>query len=250
METGSPALTRGLDVLRVVSESLTPVTSVDVAGRVGLHQSWVSRVLKTLRLAGYVRKPDYHSFTADYGVLALGGNALRQFPLVTKPRAALQDFAEKHPGLNVALALLWQGQLIYLMRFQRGYEPVPLSVGFPLHLSSVGLRLLLEMPKAAALEALRQSRQRYGWEQPTERVPNTEREVLKFARAVMREECVVLDGYFRAGLLGAAIPVEAPGEPCAALAVSAPLERYSIEKAVRLLHEGKGLVETALAEKL
>jgi DNA-binding IclR family transcriptional regulator len=248
-ENGSPALTRGLEVLRVIAESTTPITSVEVATRVGLHQSWVSRVLKTLRIAGYVRKPDYHSFSTDYGVLALGGNALNQFSLVTKPRAILQKMADQHAGLNVALAILWKGQLIYLMRFQKGYEPIPLSVGFPLHLSSVGLRLLVDMSEMEALTWLTQSRQRYGWDQPTLLVPKSERAVLKFARSVLRQDCIVLESYYRSGLLGSAIPIEILGEPRAALAISAPMQQYSSEKILTLLKEGRRLVESVMTSK-
>ena len=242
------ALTRGLEVLRVVSESRHPITSTEIARRVGLHQSWVSRVLKTLSLAGYVRKPDYHSFAADYGVLTLGGNAQHQFPYMTRPKKAMEAIAERCAGLNVALASLWRGQLIYFMRMQKGHEPVSLSVGFPLHLSSVAMRLLLDVPKTQALEALKESKRRYGWERTTEQVARTPEEVLEFAKSTLRHDCVVLQGYYQANLLGCAIPVQSPGEPPGALALSGPLEQHRIDDVLLMLQQGRRDVEAAMRE--
>jgi len=245
----SQALTRGLAILRVVSEARQPVTSTEIARRVGLHQSWVSRVLKTLSAAGYVRKPGYHSFAADYGVLTLGGNSLHQFPLITKTKAAMLEFAEKAEGMQTALAILWQGQLIYFHRVQKGREPVPLSVGFPLHLSSVGLRLLADQPKAEALEALKESKRRYGWERPTQHVPRTPEDALRFARGAIRHDCIVLNGYYQPGLLGCAIPVVAPGEPRAALALSGPDKLHGIDTVLLMLQQGRRTIEAAISRK-
>jgi len=242
------ALTRGLEVLRFVSESRQPVTSTEIARKVGLHQSWVSRVLKTLSVAGYVRKPDYHSFAVDYGVLTLGGNAQHQFPYMTGPRKAMEGIAERCGGLNVALSTLWRGQLIYFMRMQKGHEPVGLSVGFPLHLSSVAMRLLLELPKSQAIEALKESKRRYGWERTTDLVPRTPEEVLEYAKSALRHDCVVLQGYYQPGLLGCAIPVQAPGEPPAALALSGPLDQHPINDVLLMLQQGRRDVEAAMRD--
>lgn len=249
MEKGvSKALTRGLEVLRLLSESRVPMTSTEIAKRVGLHQSWVSRVLKTLSAAGYVRKPDYHCFTIDYGALTLGGNALLSVPFMTRPKKAMQELAERCEGMNVALATLWRSQLIYFMRTQKGHEPIPLAVGFPLHLSSVALRLLVDLPKDEALEILKDSARRYGWERPTPSVPRTSREVLSFARSVLQHDCLVLDGYNRATNLGASIPIEVPGEPRAALAISGPRNVFKTETVLLLLQEGRRAVETAMCQ--
>jgi DNA-binding IclR family transcriptional regulator len=242
---GAQALTRGLDVLRVVTESARPLGATEIAAKVGLHQSWVSRVLRALADAGYVRKPDYRSFAADYGALALGGNALAQFPLATRPRAAVRALAER-AGMNVALATLWRGQLIYLMRADRGQELIPLAIGFPLHLSSIGLRLLLDLPRAEALELLAESRRRYGWDRPTATVPTTPAAALDRAKADSRHGCVVLEGWLNERHLGCAIPITAPGEPPSALAVSRTSGDESVERALLWLQEGRRDVEAAL----
>jgi DNA-binding IclR family transcriptional regulator len=206
----------------------------------------VSRVLKTLALAGYVRKPGYHSFAADYGVLTLGGNALQQFAYSSKPGKAMAALAARAPGMQVALAILWRGQLLYFHRMQHGNESVPISVGFPLHLSSVGLRMLIDLPKQEALAALKESRQRYGWERPTPQVPRRADETLELARGLVRHDTLVLEDYYQPGHLGCAIPITAKNEPQASLALSGPKELYPIDTVLLLLQEGRRAIEAAM----
>ena len=222
------------------------MTSTEIARCTGLHQSWVSRVLKTLSSAGYVRKPDYHSFAPDYGVLTLGGNSLQQFPFITRPKQAMSELAQRCEGMNVALAALWRGQLVYFMRFQKGHEPIPFSVGFPLHLSSVALRLLTELPEEESIAALERSKRWYGWEQPTSNVPRTPRAVLSFAHSAIRHDCIVLENYYRKTMLSAAIPIETPGELRAALAISGPKTALKTDTVLLLLQEGRRAVEAAM----
>lgn len=241
------ALTHGLEILRLLAEADGPLSSTEIARRVDLHQSSASRILKTLIAVGYVRKPDYRSFAVDLGVLTLGGSALRHFGLATKPRAALAALAERCDGLLVSLATLWRGQIIYFLRYHKGHEPVLLSVGgYPLHLSSPALRLLLALPEEHALQALEGSRQRYGWERPTRRVPADPGAALKAAVSLLRHDALVLDGWQGEGRLSAAIPIEVPGEPPAALALAGPAGERSVEEILLLLQEGRRAVETEL----
>jgi DNA-binding IclR family transcriptional regulator len=146
--SASKALTRGLEILRLLAESNTPLSSTDIARRLGLHQSSASRILKTLSTAGYVRKPTYHSFTVDYGAIALGGRALHTFPLITKPREAIVAIAQR-TGMLVALGTIWDGELLYFLRSEKGREVVSASAGgYPLHLSSVAYDCCLRNPSA------------------------------------------------------------------------------------------------------
>ena len=249
-ESNLKALTHGLDALRILSESREPMTSTQIADRIGLHQSSASRILKALAAAGYVRKPDYHSFTVDYGVLALGSTATAHFPWVNQPRRAVADLAERCAGLSVSLCMLWQNQIIYFLRAQKGHEPTILGAsGFPLHLSSPALRLLLDLPEAAATAALNESKRRYGWERPTKRVPETAAACIKTARALLDHDCLALENWQAENRVSAAIPVEANGHPRAALAISGPADELKLEKIIALLQEGRRAVEFAMAPK-
>lgn len=241
------ALTHGLEVLRLLAVSPTPMTSTELARRLNLHQSTVSRILKTLSTAGYVRKPGYHSFAADYGVLTLGGNASAQFPLTTRPKATMIAIGERCGGLSVSLATLWRGDLIYFIRTQKGHEPIPaVASGYPLHLSSVALRLLIDLPPREALEALEVSKRRHGWDRPTKKVPATSNASLKMARELLSDECLILHDFQNIGWLSASIKIEMPGQPAICLAVSGPGNILNIEQIMLMLKLGRSEVVQAL----
>lgn len=241
------ALTHGLELLRLLVEANRPMTATEVAKALGLHQSSASRILKTLIAAGYVRKPDYHSFAPDLGVLALGGTAIRNFPLANKPKPAIARLAERTHGLVVSLATLWRGQVLYFLRAQAGHEQLEFFAGsFPLHLSSPALRLMLDMPETAALELLEASRRRYGWERPGAMVPETAAGALAAARELLRHDGLALDGWQGPGRVSAAIALDAPGVGQAALALSGPSSAATPEEVLLLLQEGRRAVEATL----
>jgi IclR family acetate operon transcriptional repressor len=257
VEDGSQALTRGLEVLRVLAEAHGPMTSTEIAERVGLHQSWTSRILKTLIASGYVRKPSYHQFAVNYGILALGTAAYRQFAFAMKPRTALVELSERAGGMLASLGMLERGQLIWFLRTQKNQDTIPVSAGgYPLHLSTIALRLLADMEETEALRLLELSRRSYGWERPTERVPSSPAGVLQLVHRNLQHDCLVLEDYIRAELLVGAIPIHVPGEPPVALALSGPGKDMRHESAGRdagptelrlLLVEGRRAVETAMA---
>jgi DNA-binding IclR family transcriptional regulator len=241
------ALFHGLEALRLLVEADRPLTATEIARTIGIHQSSASRILKTLAVAGYVRKDGYHSFVADFGVLALGATAVGHFAFAHKPRVAMTALANEIEGLDVMLATVWRGEILYFLRMQRGHQPTLLSVGgFPLHLSSLALRLLLDRPEPEALELLRTSHARHGWDRPTENVPATEEEALSRARELVSHDGLILDHWYQRGIVSASIPIEAPGEPPAALALSGPSDTATHEKILVWLQQGRREVERAL----
>lgn len=251
LEFARKALANGLKILRILVESEEPLGAREIGRRCGLHPSSVSRILQTLIASGYVRKLSYRSFTVDYGVLTLGARAARHFRLTDKPRAVLADLARRYPKVSVvALTALWNGQLIYLLRTGPSQpEPVVLALGgYPLHLSSPGLRLLLDMPEATALEWLKESKLKHGWNRPTAEVPAQPAALLTAARRRVQHDCLVLDDWQKAGWLGAAIPVRAEGEPACALSVSVAMADLDVAGALLVLQEGRRALEGVLGE--
>jgi len=247
VQSSSKALTHGLEVLRLLSVSPRPVTSTELAKKLGLHQSTVSRILKILSKAGYVRKPDYHSFAPDYGILSLAGIAAESFTLTTKPRKAVTELAERCNGLLVQLATLWRGDLIYFLRTHKGHDPLLASAtGYPLHLSSVALRLLIDRPQEEALNVLEESKRRYGWIRPAEIVPDSPGAVLDYARQHLRDDALVLRDYQRPGWLSASICVRAAGEPPFCLALSGASSLMDDALIYERLKEGRKAIEEAL----
>jgi DNA-binding IclR family transcriptional regulator len=246
--SGAKTLAQGLEVLRLVTESDRPLTATAIAERLGVSVSTASRALGALVAAGYVRKPDYHSFAPALGVLALAGNAQRQFEAVRAPRPLLRDLADGTPGLRWTLATLIDEQLVYLLQVDAGQDATGFSVGrYPLHLSSIALLLLLERGERAALAALRASRRRYGWERPQPAVPEDEAACLAAAQALLRDGMLPLADWQRLGWLSAATVVGAfHGQPLA-LAVAGPLDAYPVQDALARMQAAKGAVGAALA---
>jgi DNA-binding IclR family transcriptional regulator len=212
---GAKVLLQGLELLRLLAQSNGPVSATALAQITGQHPSTVSRLLSGLVKAGYLRKPDYHSFSVDLGLATLFGRMRTHFPLTTKPRAVLAAQAAKLPGMRLSLATLHEHQLVYWLAVDAGQEPADLLVGgYPLHLSSIALRILLDLPAAEAESWLAVSRRWHGWDQPTAAVPGDAPSVLAAARGLMQYGCLPLSGWQAPGHLSAAVPVRSPdGRP-------------------------------------
>jgi DNA-binding IclR family transcriptional regulator len=241
---GSKSFTVGLNILRLLAESGGPMTATAIARVLGTHPSTASRLLAGLARAGYVRKPDYHSFALDYGAVTLGGNATAHFPIVERARLPLERLAADHAEMSFFLAGLHDDQLIYFVRARAGVETSILQVGhYPLHLSSVALRLLLDRPRKEALRILGRSRLRYGWERPTESVPESEEECLEYARRSLRADALPLLDYQRQDSISLTIPV-ATDEGRFVLSVSGPSAYLRVPALIELLESVRATVQT------
>lgn len=244
------SLMLGLQVLRQLVESPTPLSATEIARRCGVHQSSASRALATLAAEGYVRKIGYRSFAPDYGVLELAITASHRFDLVDKPRAAMREAAELVDGLMVSICMLWRHQTIYFLRTTKttkGGRSIAFSgAGFPLHMSSPALLLMLDMPEPQAIELLSYSREHSGWDRPTPNVPATESEVLKAARECYEHDTVLLHNWVEPGHLSAAIRIKTAEEQPTALALAGADSVAPLETVRLWLHQIRRSVEAAL----
>jgi DNA-binding IclR family transcriptional regulator len=231
-------------VLRLLVDEGSPMTATEIARRIGVHQSSVSRILATLTQVGYVRKTPDRRFAPDFGVLSLA-SATTWFPMIRKPRAAMEAIAAAHPDVEVTLCMIWRGEMIYFLRTRHHSGSIDFSMGFPVQLSAPGLRMLVDLPEEQALEVLRQSRGRYGWP-GTDAVPQTEEEVLDWARAHVEHDVLVLPEWGYEGRVGAAIPIKTDEDHPVALALTGPVEAADPATLRLWLHDGRRSVESAL----
>lgn len=212
-------LTTGLDILRILAEADGPLTATAIAERVDLHVSNVSRTLAVLAKHGYVRKPTYHSFAPDLGVLTLAGLAVSRLPAVARTKETLVALAMES-GMLASLATLHQGQVIYLHRCDPNGETISaVAGGWPLHLSVVGLRLLLDLPAKQAQNALELAAKRYGWSRPTHSTPPDPKACLTQARRRLQKGLLRLDGWDQADKFAVATSILVPKHPPLALAL-------------------------------
>lgn len=224
-------LTAGLEILRILAEADGPLTATAIAERIDLHVSNVSRTLRVLAQAGYVRKPTYHSFAPDLGVLSLAGAAASRLPAVARTRSAVRELAAAS-GLQATLAALFRDQVLYLNRCQPGQEPVSaVAGGFPLHRSVVGLRLLLDRPAAEAKAALVRAGRRYGWERPTAKTPADPAACLAAARKRLAFGFLPLHGWDQPGHVAVALAVGIDGHPPLAISLDGDLPAGCVDAA-------------------
>jgi DNA-binding IclR family transcriptional regulator len=237
---------RGIEILRLLADAGEPVSPTELAKKVGLHQSSVSRILATLVAAGYVRKTSNRRFESDFGVLSLAA-AVTNVPLVRKPRSVLEAAATTYPGTLITLSVLWRGQILYFLRAAAGQEIVEFwGAGFPVHQSAPGMCMLVSLPEAEALECLTASKARNGWPRQGDVTPPNETEALSRARELLEHDILVLDGWHQEGHFGAATLVDYPAEYPVALSLTAERELATDDQARVWLHEIRRAVEKSL----
>ena len=105
---GISVLQNGLAVLRAFSVD-EPVLGVsEIAGKVGLHKSTVSRILATLELEDLVeRDPTTRRFRLGLGIIALAGPLLADLDVRRVAYPVLQDLSRR-TGETAAL-MVWDG---------------------------------------------------------------------------------------------------------------------------------------------
>lgn len=147
---GIQSLDRGLEILKLLAEE-GRLTASAAAERLGIHQSSASRLLMSLQKAGLVRKPDFHSFAPDFGLLSFAGAAMESFPEVAVC-AEVCGALSRELSCGATAATLFRGRLIYLAWKVPEPEPSLRLVDdsrFPVHRSSLGLLLSYRLGERA-----------------------------------------------------------------------------------------------------
>lgn len=238
------ALRHGLQILDLLVSSDRPLSATAIGAQIGLHQTSVSRIIRTLITEGFVRKAGTRGFLPDFGVFALGAAAVEDFHLVDTAAPAMCDIAAEIPKFETVLVTMWHGQLLHFVRTQQGQAITPFSSrGFPLHLSSAGLRILIDLPRPKAIELLEASRDRRGWARPTELVPRTPEEALDVAQGLLERGTLITTGWVHDWHISGSIDVEIPDYPPFVLAIYGAAADTT-EDSLRLsLHESRRRLE-------
>ncbi len=152
---GIQSLDRGLEILKLLAEE-GRITASAAAERLGVHQSSASRLLMSLQKAGLVRKPDFHSFAPDFGLLSFAGAAMNGFPEVAVCAEACGRLAREQ-GCSASAATLFRGRLIYLASTSSTPGPSLKLVDdsrFPIYRSSPGLLLSYRLGRESMLSLM------------------------------------------------------------------------------------------------
>lgn len=249
MMDGIQSLDRGLEILRLLAEN-GPMTASAAAERLGVHQSSASRLLRSLQSAGLVRKPDFHSFAPDFGLLAFAGMAMLSFPEISASASVCDSISRRH-GHCATAGTLFDGRLVY---FARITPPPAASLTlvdnseFPIYRSSLGLLLSHRLGRNGMTALL-------GGKMRSDGVNSPEKEAAKLFHLV--EESVSRHGIlflrdFGINTYNAAMTFETSAG-VSALAIYGEKGELAPEDARRILEDGvmeiKGLAERKTAPK-
>lgn len=158
MNNSVQSLARGMEVLRLLAVH-GRCTASEIARNLKIHQSSVSRQLRSLQDAGFVYKPDFHHFAPDHGLLLLAGLAMEGFSEVGAAVTVCTRI-RRDTGFGTAAAVLRNGRLIYLARLSPETDASLVMVsdsGYPVYRSSLGLAVSYSQSRDNLIEVLRAS---------------------------------------------------------------------------------------------
>ncbi|MBJ6133926.1 helix-turn-helix domain-containing protein [Ochrobactrum sp. Q0168] len=223
------ALARGLDVLKLFSETRPKLSTSDVATLTDLSRAAARRFLLTLTELGYLQN-EGDMFEPRPKILELGYTYLStwRFPELVRPY--LQDVVDTLHE-NCSFAVLDSSDVVYLARAEarRIVQSITVSVGtrIPAGVSSLG-RVLLAYQTPEKINAFLEHHPLKASTSMTITDPVLFREKL----ASIREQgWTLINGEFEEQLLSIAVPILMPdGTPVGAINVGAPSSRASVEQ--------------------
>jgi DNA-binding IclR family transcriptional regulator len=147
MPTARPnqSVLAAMECLQALADAARPVGSRELARAVGMEHTKVSRALGTLALTGLAQRTPHGQYCPGPAVHVLAARSLHGGGLLPAALPHLRKL--KWEGLAVALGVLWDGQVCYLVHSQQ-HQGLEEGVGrhavHPPFRSSLGLALLAE----------------------------------------------------------------------------------------------------------
>jgi DNA-binding IclR family transcriptional regulator len=238
------ALDRAFAVLDLLSTSATSLGLAEIAHALGLHKSTAHRFLMVLERHRMVERTHAGKFRLGLRLCDFGSRAVEQYDL--------RDRAQLHLKMLVAeveetahLCILEQTRMVYIDKQEPERTIRMISrVGSssPVHCTAVGKAILATMP-AARVEQLLPELQ---LERFTRRTTTNREALLKELELTRRRGYAVDDEEREEGVRCAGVAIlDGRGEPVAAVSVSGPAFRVTMQKipqiAGRLMNCVKGI---------
>lgn len=152
------ALDRGLRVLALFTPLQRRLTAGQVVQRLGLPQSSVYRLLRTLERSGFLRVDADGAYVPGHAVLTLGYAALQSDDAVEAAREPLKNLA-RETGETTNYGTLLDDRVLYLVRYKTEHLLItnifPGST-LPARSTSMG-KLLLALAERPSLPAVEES---------------------------------------------------------------------------------------------
>jgi DNA-binding IclR family transcriptional regulator len=221
---------RALSILACFTDSEPQLRVGDLARRLGLAQSTVSRLITTMEALGFIERDSLTGMVRPgLQLVTLAGVALNQMEVQRQAQAELSMVASEL-GLAANLAILHGDEIFYLTTFEGPKAPklfTMIGKRNPVHCTAIGKVLVAHLPEMEREELLQ--RIAYPVFTPyTASSPNQLRGMLESVRqrgyATEREELAL-------GRACVAAPIrEASGKVVAAASISGPLSALALDK--------------------
>lgn len=235
VETGGKAFptVKAVAILETLAEAKRPLTVSEIGVLLGLPKPTAHRIVRMLENEGLLqREPGSRRLVPGARLVRLGLELVAA-GIQRAPRHAILAALSQQVGETCNFGVMAGSHVLYLDRVEAAW---PFGLRFepgsrvPLHCTSMGklfLSLLTPRKRALLLESI--ELHRYTGNTITD-AARLEDEITKIKRAGMSID----NQEFLAGVVCIAVPVAgASGKTVAAIAVSAPAARMSIEKAVQ-----------------
>lgn len=240
---------KAFQVLEAFRESHREMTLAEAARAAGLDRSATQRLVHTLEQLGYLRRlPD----TAVYGlapkVLRLSYNYLRSRELIERASPYLLDIS-RTLGETTNLQELDGTDIVFLARFPGAHlVNVDFAVGYrlPAAYTASGRAMLAQLAPEQRLQILHDTPARAITPHTETRVAQLAEQLDQVARqgyAVVADQTVIGD------ISVAAAIADRPGRPLAALNISVPTTRWTLERVVDELVPHVLLAATSIGQR-
>lgn len=204
------ALSRGIAILTAFTPHDTWLGNTEIARRVGLAKSTVSRITRTLTILGYLGySPRSRQYRLGVPVLTLGYSLLADIDVRKIAQPRMQTFANEHNGL-IVLAVRDGFDLIHLETCHSSTSVVSLRLDSgtrtPIADTAFGRVLLSALPSDERDRLLAQLEHQYASRWPSVRLALTQS-----FDAIRRDGFCLTHNAWQPGISALAVPLHVPG---------------------------------------
>jgi DNA-binding IclR family transcriptional regulator len=206
----------GIAVLQELAASKTPIPGVELAARLNLTPTRISRILKTFAYLGFTHCNSSRKYTIGPAMHVMAAQSMAASGLLRRAFEYLELLSDDY--VTVALAVLWKRKVYYLFHKAgnvKPFEGIGSNLLYNAEISSPGMALLAEYSDEMLREIFSESE----YSELRSRIKDVRREGFAL---IEREEHYSV-----------AIAIGSPGY--AALAVTVPKSTEMLEKAVAQL---------------
>lgn len=225
-------LIKSMNLLVCLAEA--PLTVVELSDRTGISKPTVYRILRTLDSGGFVvREQDSRKYILGPALIGLGRATRNSTYLIRYARPTLIELSKKYDE-TVNLGVLSHGKVIYLSTLESRQQlrvTVPMTIENNAHTTALGKAILSAMEEESSLKIISNM---YATK-ANQSSRYTEPEFIEHIRAIRTQGFAIDDEDDAIGFRCVAAPiVNLSGDPIAAISISAPTSRISLEEIMKI----------------